>query len=168
MLVVMNSSDDVRWLNSAEDQAWQALLHMMMRLPPALDAQMQRDAGIGHFEYQVMSRLSMSDDYTLRMSVLGKFAGAALPRLSQAVARLEERGWIRRRPDPEDGRFTLATLTDDGLAKVVDAAPGHVEAVRAYVFDRLTEPQVHQLSRIGQRIVRGIAPEYRFPVKGDP
>jgi DNA-binding MarR family transcriptional regulator len=103
---------------SQEDQAWQALLHMMMRLPPIPDAQLQRDAGIGYSEYQVMSRLSMSDNHTLRMSVLAGFAGSSLPRLSQAIARLEQSGWIRRRTDPGDGRFTLATLTDEGLAKV--------------------------------------------------
>src|SRR5258705_4972086 len=101
---------------SQEDQAWQALLHMMMRLPPIPDAQLQRDAGIGYFEYQVMSRLSMSDNHTLRMSVLAGFVGSSLPRLSQAISRLERSRWISSRNDPVDGRLTVATLTHNGLA----------------------------------------------------
>jgi len=69
------------------------------------------------------------------------------------------RGWVRRTPDPTDGRYTLAILTDDGWAKVVDTAPGHVEAVRGYVFEPLTRAQIRQLTGIGRRIMRAINPD---------
>ncbi len=68
--------------------------------------------------------------------------------------RLEAQGWLTRRPDPTDGRYTLATLTDDGLAKVVAAAPGHVEAVRRTVFDPLTKTQTRHLRDISNRLQR--------------
>src|SRR5262245_39974290 len=111
---------------------------MLIRLPAALDAQLLRDAGISHFEYQVLAGLSMEPERTLRMSDLAAFAEGSLSRLSQVVGRLERRGWIRRTPDPADGRYTLAILTDEGWHKVVATAPGHVDAVRQYVFDPLT------------------------------
>jgi DNA-binding MarR family transcriptional regulator len=130
----------------------------MVRLPGALDAQLQRDSDISHFEYQVMAGLSEAPERTLRMSDIAAFAEASLPRLSQVVSRLERRGWVSRRPDPADGRYTLATLTDDGWGKVVESAPGHVEAVRRLVFDPLTRTQARQLTEIGRRIMSAVDP----------
>lgn len=148
-----------RWLDAGEQQAWLALASALIRLPAALDTQLQRGAGIGHFEYQVLSMLSMAPERTLRMSVLALLAEGSLPRLSQVVGRLEQRGWVRRTPDPADGRSTLAILTDQGWAKVVQAAPGHVETVRRLVFDPLTKAQIRQLRDIGRRIVAAIDPD---------
>ena len=82
----------------------------------------------------------------------------SLPRLSQVVSRLEKRGWVRRVTDPDDGRYTLAILTDEGKAKVMQTAPGHVGEVRRLVFDPLTRPQVRQLQQIGRRILRAVDP----------
>jgi DNA-binding MarR family transcriptional regulator len=157
----MESSVEPRWLSSDERQAWLAFVGVMMRLPPALDAQLQRDAGLSHFEYLVLAGLSEAPDHTRRMSDLAGFAESGLPRLSQVVARLEKRGLVRRSPDPSDGRITLASLTEAGWEKVVQTAPGHVEAVRTLVFDPLTKAQSRQLAEIGQRIMRAIDPDDR-------
>jgi len=152
----MNAPQEPRWLDPEETQAWRALAKTLVRLPAALDAQLHRDAGISHFEYQVLALLSEAPGRTLRMSVLATQAGGSLPRLSQVVARLEQRGWVRRTPDPADGRYTLATLTGQGQAKVTQAAPGHVQEVRRLVLDPLTKAQSRQLREISQRIIRGI------------
>ncbi|RKR13784.1 MarR family winged helix-turn-helix transcriptional regulator [Arthrobacter oryzae] len=157
----MEAPLEPRWLNSEESQAWLALVGMMIRLPSALDAQLQRDAGLSHFEYQVLAGLSEAPTHTLRMSDLANFAESALPRLSQVVGRLEKRGWVSRSSDPTDGRITLATLTADGWEKLVQTAPGHVEEVRTLVFDPLTKVQTRQLTDIGRRIMRAIDPEDR-------
>ena len=148
-----------RWLTSEQAQAWLALVSVLIRLPSALDAQLRRDAGISHFEYQVLAGLSESPGRTMRMSVLAMLAEGSLSRLSQVVGRLERRGWVRRIPDPADGRYTLAVLTDAGWDKVVATAPGHVEAVRRYVFDPLTSAQHRQVCEIGRRIMRAIDPD---------
>jgi DNA-binding MarR family transcriptional regulator len=92
------------------------------------------------------------------MSELAALTYGSLPRLSQVVNRLEKRGWVRRKPDPADGRYTLAILTDAGWANLVDTAPGHVEAVRSFVFDPLTKAQTRQLRDIGRRISAAIDP----------
>lgn len=97
---------------------------------------------------------------------MAAFAKGSLARLSQVVARLEKRGWIRRTPDPDDGRFTLAILTDTGRDKVVATAPGHVAEVQRLVFDALTRAQQRQLHDIGRRIVRVIDPD--DPCLGQP
>jgi DNA-binding MarR family transcriptional regulator len=142
-----------RWLKGIERDAWLSLIGVIIRLPAALDTQLQRDAGLSHFEYTVMVNLSNTDGHVLRMSQLAGLCHSSLSRLSHVVARLERRGWLRRDPCPDDGRATLATLTDDGFAKLASAAPGHVEAVRAYVIDALDEEQLGQLNRIGDVIL---------------
>ncbi|MER5554674.1 MarR family winged helix-turn-helix transcriptional regulator [Streptomyces sp. NPDC002793] len=152
------SEDEPRWLDDDEKATWRALAGTVIRLPAALDAQLQRDAGISHFEYQVLAGLSTAPERTLRMSVLADFVDGSLSRLSHTVKRLEKEGWVCRASDPADGRYTLATLTGEGWGKVLTAAPGHVGEVRRLVFDPLTKPQQRQLREIGRRITRASAP----------
>jgi DNA-binding MarR family transcriptional regulator len=151
-----------RWLNQDQTKAWIGLLGMVVALPNALDAQLQRDAGISHVEYQVLSWLSMTPGRTSRMSQIAEMANVRLSHLSRIAARLESRGWIRRTPDPEDGRATLAVLTDEGWEKVVATAPGHVEEVQRLVFDNLSAAQVRHLQQIGHRVLDAIEPGHRL------
>ncbi len=146
-------------LTPAELETWAALATVLEWLPAALDAQLQRDAQLTHFEYGVLYALAHAPEGTLRMSVLAGYSNSTLSRLSRAATRLEAKGWMRRTPDPADGRFTLAILTDLGRAKVDEATPGHVHTVRRLVLDRLTKPQNRQLREISHRIMRGIRSE---------
>ena len=160
----MNTADrpgstDPRWLTDDEQRAWRALAAVLVKLPAALDAQLQRDAGISHFEYMVLAGLSEAPNRTLRMSQLAVFASGSLSRLSHVVSRLERRGWIRREPCPDDRRATNAVLTDSGWDKVVVSAPGHVETVRELVIDPLSMKQFESLREIGQRINHRIDPD---------
>lgn len=137
-------------------RTWAALATLLEWLPAALDAQLQRDAGITHFEYGILFALSDAADHTLRMSTLASHANSSLSRLSRAVARLEARGWVRRTPDPVDGRYTLAIATDLGVAKAGEAAPGHVALVRHVVFDSLSPIQATQLREISEAVTSAI------------
>ncbi|MGW0037889.1 MarR family winged helix-turn-helix transcriptional regulator [Gordonia sp. NPDC003376] len=159
----MATSDGPRWLSDDEQCTWLALTSVVMYLPAALDAQLRRDAGIGHFDYVAMSALSMSPGHAMRMSDLAGMTDASLSRLSHTFTRLEKKGWVTRAPDPVDGRFTLATLTDAGWAKVVDSAPGHVAAAREFVIDRLSPTEATLLRTICDRIVTAVAPPERDP-----
>jgi DNA-binding MarR family transcriptional regulator len=152
-----------RWLNRAEQAAWLSLAGMMIRLPGVLDAQLQRDSGLTLFEYFVISNLSMSPDRTSRMSELAYLVNGSQSRLSNVVKRLEERGLVRREPSPENGRHINAILTDKGYEAVRQAAPGHVAAVRHYIFDALDPGQAEQLHDIGDRIVERTDPPAIFP-----
>lgn len=148
-----------QWLSADEQAAWRQVVALLFRLPGALDAQLQRDAGISSFEYMVLSGLSEAENRTLRMSDLAAMASGSLSRLSHVVSRLEKRGWIRREACPGDGRFVNAVLTDEGWDKVVATAPGHVEAVRRLVVDVLSPDQLAVLGGVSGRVVGAIARE---------
>jgi DNA-binding MarR family transcriptional regulator len=145
-----------RWLNDDERQAWMPFAGLMLKLPHALDSAMRRSTGLSHFEYIVMSALSESAGRTRPMSELAELASASLSRLSHVVARLEQHGWIQRSACPDSGRVTIATLTDQGMAVVVETAPQHLEAVRALVIDALEPSQLQQLATISSRILSNL------------
>ena len=152
-----------RWLDDDQQQTWLAVAALLMRLPGALDAQLRREADMTHFEYAVMVALSTPESGTMRMSELAVLSDSMLPRLSQVITRLEKRGWVRRQPDPSDGRATLVSLTEEGRAKLTDAAPGHVAEVRRIIFDPLTKTQQRHLRDAARRIVDVIAPDEPCP-----
>ena len=140
------------WLDEREQDAWLAVAMLMLQLPGRLDAQLQRDSALTLFEYLVLSSLSMSPGRTKRMGELARLVNGSLSRLSNVAKRLEDRGWLERFVDPDDGRFTVARLTDIGAEIVVAAAPGHVAAVRRLVVDPLTDSQLRALADIGRRL----------------
>jgi DNA-binding MarR family transcriptional regulator len=126
-----------RWLDDDQQRTWRAWLAVAELLPRALDAQLQRDAGISHAAYVVLAMLSESPQRSRRMSDLARRANQSQSRLSHTVARLEERGWVRRERSADDGRGNVAVLTDAGWHVVRQLAPGHVDAVREFVFEPL-------------------------------
>jgi DNA-binding MarR family transcriptional regulator len=153
------SSRPTRWLTPDEREAWLSVVRVAARLPAVLDAQLERDAGLNFFEYTVMAMLSEQPTRTLRMSELAARSSASLSRLSNVVKRLERRGYLRRQADPDDGRCTQAILTDAGMAKVVQTAPGHVEAARQFVIDAVAPTRLRQLRAANDRILSRIDPE---------
>jgi DNA-binding MarR family transcriptional regulator len=146
------------WLDDDQQRAWRRFAAVMMLLPGGLEAPLQREEDLTLFGYQVLAMLSESPDRCLRMSELAAASNGSQSRLSHLVARLEERGYLRRERVAEDGRGQVAVLTDHGYAKVVAAAPGHVAAVRRLVFDALTREQVRGLDEICGAILARLGP----------
>jgi DNA-binding MarR family transcriptional regulator len=146
----------VKWLTAAELDSWLSLVRLMTWLPWSIDQQLQRDSNLRMVEYQVLAMLSESPERTMRMSSLAEVTNASLSRLSHLVRRLEERGLVRREPDPADGRFTNAILTDQGFQALAAAVPGHVAHVRSLVIDVLSPEQLRRLGMAADRIVSRI------------
>ncbi|MEU6418640.1 MarR family winged helix-turn-helix transcriptional regulator [Streptomyces spiralis] len=147
------------WLDDEQQALWQALLTVVIALPATLDRQLQRDAGISNFEYGVLARLSTADEATMRLSDLARVCDSTQPRLSKVMDRFEIRDWVTRRPDPGDGRYTLATLTDAGRQKLVESAPEHVAQVKRLVFDPLSAAQRRHLTTALTRIAATLRKE---------
>ena len=146
-------------LDGDDLETWSAFATVLEWLPAALDAQLMRDSEVTHFEYGILFALAKAPDRTLRMSVLADYANSSLSRLSRATTRLETRGWVQRTPDPSDGRYTLAILTDVGQEKFDLATPGHVQTVKRLVLESLTRAQARQLREISGRIARAVRDE---------
>ena len=152
----MVSGGETRWLEPDELETWLSYVATTTLLEGALDRQLQRDAGMPLAYYLILAMLSESPDRSMRMSELAAITQSSQSRLSHAVARLECKGWVRRKPCLDDRRSTFAQLTEDGYAALVAAAPGHVDTVRRHLFDRLTTEQVGQLREITRAVLGGL------------
>jgi len=154
-----------RWLDEEQQRTWRTWLTVTELLPRALDAQLQRDAGLTHAAYVVLAMLSEAPGRSRRMTDLARRANQSQSRLSHTVARLEERGWVRRERSAEDGRGNVAVLTDAGWDVVRSVAPGHVEAVRR---DQQLPPRVAAApGEEGQRLLVLILPRGLGDIAGD-
>ncbi|GAA0898877.1 MarR family winged helix-turn-helix transcriptional regulator [Virgisporangium ochraceum] len=151
-----NDCCEPAWLDDLEIDAWRRLAAVLTVLPSELDAQMQRRADLNQFEYHVLSYLSEAPAHTLRISDLALLVRGSLSRMSHLIKRLEQRGWLRREPAPDDGRYTNAILTEAGYRKVVDTAPIQLDVVRQLVLGQLTRTQLKQLRDIGDRLLGGV------------
>ena len=147
-----------RWLDADEQKAWRAWLYSTQLLTERLNAELQHDTGIPHAYYEILVQLSETPGRMMRMSELADRCLSSRSRLSHAVSRLEERGWIRRQTCEDDARGQLAVLTDEGFAALVAAAPVHVESVRRNLFDQLSEEQVAAMRDIGETLLEHLVP----------
>lgn len=157
------AGDEVRWLSPAEQETWRAFLAATRLLYDELERQLQEEAGIPRTYFEILVTLSEAPNRTVRMRDLADLTRSSKSRLSHAVSRLEEMGWVERLSCPTDGRGALAHLTDKGFDVLAAAAPGHAAAVRRHVFDRITPEQSADLGRILAVIRDGLDAEGRCP-----
>jgi DNA-binding MarR family transcriptional regulator len=147
-----------RWLDVDEQKAWRAWLYSAQLLMDRLDRELTHETGISHAYYEILVALSETPGRKLRMSELADRCLSSRSRLSHAVSRLEERGWVGRELCPDDGRGQLAVLTDNGFAALEAAAPIHVASVRTHLFDQLSPEQVVAMRDLGETLLRHLGP----------
>jgi DNA-binding MarR family transcriptional regulator len=143
-----------RWLDEDEQLVWRTFLSTMQLLMDRFDRQLQHDSGIVLTYYEMLVRLSEAPGRSLRMSELAESSLSSRSRVSHAVARMEERGWVRREACPTDGRGFVAVLTDEGFAALTAAAPAHVETVRGTLFDQLAPAQIAALHDVSTTLLQ--------------
>lgn len=139
---------EARWLSDDQQRVWRNYIAATRMVYSEIERQLQRDSGMPSTYFEIMVSLSEAPDRTLRMSELADRSRFSRSRLSHAVARMEQVGWVERRDCPSDKRGAFAVLTEAGFAALADAAPGHVEQVRSLLFDVLSEEQVTRLGEI--------------------
>lgn len=157
-----NSDSQDVWLTQEQQDVWLNIWSLRVWLPARLDAQLKANSGLSNFEYFALAQISMAPERRLRMSELAELSDMTLSHLSRVVTRLEKAGWVKRVPDPDDGRATMAVLTDSGWEKVEAAAPGHVGEVRRLIFDNLDDAELKCLGAAMSKIVTALDPP-RFP-----
>ena len=160
---------DTRWLDEREQLTWRAFLTATKLLFDQVERQLQHDSKLPHAYFEILVRLSEVPGRVMRMSELASTSLSSRSRLSHAIARLEEAGWVRRKPCPDDRRGQLAELTDEGMARLEGVVPSHVETVRSVLFDGLTRAQQEALREVSEAIVVHVSNgDPPWPVKPDP
>lgn len=162
----MPDNSETRWLTEEQNYTWRAVWSLMTWLPVKLEQQLRDDTGLSLYEYYALSQISEAPDRSIRLSELAQITNMTLSHLSRVIDRMMKSGWVERIPDPVDGRYTLGVLTDKGWEKVVEMAPGHVEAVQQAIFDHLTPEQARVLGETSAKVAEAVSP--RGEVTGPP
>lgn len=139
---------DEPWLSDEQQRVWRSYLQLTGMLTERLDRDLRRDADMPHTYYLILAMLSEAPGRSLRMAQLAAAAWASPSRMSHAVDRLEEAGWVQRSRAAGDRRGQVATLTDAGYDRLVTAAPSHAESVRRLLFDPLSPELLAAFGRI--------------------
>jgi DNA-binding MarR family transcriptional regulator len=148
--------DEPRWLDEREARVWQAYLALQRRLQGVLERQLVRDAGLSGADYRLLVPLSETLGGVLRARDLGLVVGWERSRISHQVRRMETRGLLVREDCAEDARGSMVRLTEAGRAAIVAAAPEHVNAVRQYFFDVLSDDELATFGEAFERLLAGL------------
>ena len=148
---------ETRWLNNDEQETWRLFLFASRLLFGEFERDMQRGAGMPLTYYEILSVLSEAPNRALRMSELAEALQVSPSRISHAVSRLEESGYVKREPCAADRRVLFAVLTDEGYRVLEGAAPLHVESVREHLFDQLSPGQQRELRKISEALLRHLS-----------
>lgn len=149
---------ETRWLTEDEQRSWQAFGLASRLLADRLERDLQEKAGMPPAYYEMLVLLSQAPDHTLRMSELARGTHSRPSRITHAINKLEQSGWVRRENLASDRRGWLAVLTEAGEAALAAAAPRHVESVRTHLIDLLTPEQVRQLADISDTVLAYLDP----------
>ena len=144
--------DDVRWLSAGEQKAWRAYLAGSQLLQNQLGRELQQEHGLTHNDYEILVQLSEAPERRMRMTDLAERCLLSKSRLSHQITRMEDAGMVQRTTCPSDRRGSFAVLTDEGMRRLEDAAPTHVEGVRQHFIDRLSAEEVSALSEVFGRV----------------
>jgi DNA-binding MarR family transcriptional regulator len=150
---------DVRWLNSSEQVSWRAYLSASLLLQERLNRELQAAHDLTTTDYEILVRLSESPQRRLRMSELAEDVLSSRSRLSHQITRMAESGLVRREPCERDRRGFFAVLTEQGLDRLVAAAPTHVTGVRTHLLDQMSPAEFAELGRISREVADHLLPE---------
>jgi DNA-binding MarR family transcriptional regulator len=139
-------------LSPDEEAFIRSLGRVVHALPRVMDAALVREQRLPLIEYMTLMRLSEAPGQHLRMSELAAAVDLSLSGMTRVVGRLESEGLVQRRRCNEDGRGWNAVLTDAGLARLEQAWPSHLAAVRRLVLAHFDGIDLCPLTRAFQQI----------------
>ncbi len=144
--------------------AWRPNLISWQLIERDLERQLQRDSGMPHTYYAIL--VVLGEQHSIPLAALADELDYSPSRMSHAVARLEESGWVERLPDASDRRVTLLRLTGEGRRALAAASVGHVGQVRSSFFAHLDDRDLTDLARIGRKLYDGLTGGRPGPLSG--
>jgi DNA-binding MarR family transcriptional regulator len=139
------------WLSASEMRAWRNFIESVGTLTAALESDLA-PFGITLGDYEVLVRLSESEDERLRMCDLATALQLSPSGLTRRLDGLVKSGLVERIASPSDRRVMFAALTPAGHAKLVEAAPDHVASVRNRFFKGITRERIRLLGDIFETV----------------
>jgi len=121
------------------------LVNLAKRVSDACNREYGVPYGISIAEWRVLAQLGQRED--LHSRGLGDITFMDKSRVSRALQRLESKGYLRRRTDPEDNRASFLSLTDRGTTLYQQLVPLAMTWEKGFL-DVLNDAEQRDLRRI--------------------
>jgi DNA-binding MarR family transcriptional regulator len=138
-------------LDELEHRAWQAFLRKHARLSRLLEADLLARNSLPLAEFDVLFQLASAEDHRLRMNDLADRVLLSRAGVTRLVDRLVADGLVGRSKCASDRRGSYAVLTDAGRARLAEARPGHLAAVKRNFLESLTRAELETLAELMER-----------------
>lgn len=153
------NATETRWLDEDQQRSWRSYLVGTTLLMDRLDRDLRELHDLSMPEYEILVRLSEAPERRMRMAELAGSISHSRSRVTHTVARLEKDGLVQRSACASDGRGVEAVLTDEGFARLEEAAPTHVEGVRRFLVDLVGDEDFAAVGRVfdavADRLIEG-------------
>lgn len=133
--------------------AWRSVLLAQHRVVAAIERDLADAGRIPLSWYDVLLELNAAPDACLRMQDLGARVVLSRSRVSRLVDDLESSGLVERRPDPDDGRATLASLTAQGRKEFRRAAKVYLRGIEAHFTSHLSGDEQRAIAQGLSRVI---------------
>ena len=133
-------------------RAWRTFLEAHAAVVGVLERELEEARGLPLAWYDVLVHLSEAPDGRLRMQQLAARVLLSKSGLTRLCDRMEEEGYVRRRPSSVDGRGVEAALTATGRAALRRAAPVHLRGVDAHFTSLLSDQERAALASVMGRV----------------
>ena len=138
-------------LDPVEVRAWRAFLTRHALVARRLESDLIARSDLPLAEFDVLFQLAMAEGRRLRMNELADRVLLSRAGITRLVDRLTADGLVGRVRCASDARGYFAVLTARGLARLLDATPGHMAAVRRFFLEAFTPPELETLAELLER-----------------
>lgn len=143
-------------LDLAEHKSWQHYLATVLHMTTLLNRELLDAHQVSLADLQLLDLLDTSPAGAAPMGELAEALASLPSRLTRQIKRLEQRGLVQRRLDPQDRRRVMATLTAAGKTLVEQALITYTNTVRTHFLGPLTRPQIAAMATTCRQIGDGL------------
>lgn len=142
-------------LTESERAQWRAFTLMSRRVMSAVEASLQRDAGLSGADFEILDALSNSAHHRARSKDIAEMLSWEKSRISHHVTRMVDRGLVIRTECEADLRSSWVQLTDHGRDALASGLPHYAAAVRRTYLGRIDDAEATTLGHIAIKVVQG-------------
>jgi DNA-binding MarR family transcriptional regulator len=147
--------EEQRLINDPRITTFGRLIEAHALLSKRLDDELEATAGISLLWYAVLLIVGRSPSSFRPMNELIEATAFTSGGVTRLVDRIEQAGYVERRPCPTDRRVVYVCLTEQGRAMLRRATEVHLRGIQAHLIDLLEPAEVAQLDNLLAKIVSG-------------
>jgi DNA-binding MarR family transcriptional regulator len=132
--------------------AWIGLLRAHASTTKRFNAELVAAHGLTLNSYEVLLHLARADGRRLRRVDLAERVLLTPSGITRLLEGLERSGYVERASCDSDARVTYAQLTDEGEAKLREAAETHVAGIREFFGERFSNEELEALGQMLERL----------------